>query len=161
MNKYNLWPRRLQFSKSYTLRCVKKVSSVMFCSGAGCGAPPASPWGGTGRGAAPPGQAEREAEVLWGGVPARHGAVPVHRLPADRREERWGGAVGRSGVLHVVCIPALWWDSHSLKFSISCGLMPAEGEKRGKCWGVEGICISFTGECEAIRHSNELIPQSR
>lgn len=34
------------------------------------------------------GEAERQTEVLRGGISAGHGALPVHQLPADRREER-------------------------------------------------------------------------
>lgn len=54
-------------------------------SGAGLGACSESPRGGV-RTAA--GEVERQAEVLRGGISAGHGALPVHQLPADRREER-------------------------------------------------------------------------
>ena len=69
--------------------CVQKqLSSFVVFSGAGSGAPAESAGCRAGRGPHPPGEAEGEAEVLRGGLPAGHGAVPVHRLPADRREER-------------------------------------------------------------------------
>lgn len=138
---------------------MSKTFFFLFPSGARSGACTESPWGRTGRGPTPPGQkrSEREAEVLRGGLPARHGAVPVHWLPADRWEERWEGGAVRSEVLQRCHSHALWFYLNSLKFKI---FLRSEA-CIGKCWGLGcGVYNLFKGECKAIQHSNELIPES-
>lgn len=47
---------------------------------------------------------------------------------------------------------------NSLKFSISCGLWGLQ-RKMLRSWGL-GCGVSLEGECKAIQHSNELIPES-
>lgn len=98
-------------------------TSFCFLSWTRCRARPEGP----GDGAYPANEAERAAEVFWRSLPAGHGAVPFHRLPADSGEARqvtgWGVASWVCGD-GVSCIPQVEHGIKSPQIRASVSYLP-------------------------------------